>query len=643
MLRLLVPFLLLAALVGATVLSDRPPKPADFTFINGNGDVNTLDPQRMSWQPDLRAARMFFEGLTANDVFTWGYDIIPAVAESWEVSDDGKEYTFHLRDDAKWSNGAPVTAGDFVYSWRRAMLPDIASDYIAFFLLIEGGPEFYDWRNDALSEYEARPAAEKTAEAADALWRETLERFDSGVALKARDDHTLWMRLTEPTPYWLDLCAFAVFYPVYPPLVSAYERPSPDSGRLDLKAGWTKPDRLVSNGPFNLTKWRFKRSMRAEKNPYYWNRDAIALDTIEMPAITEPNAMVLAFQTGAVDWVTDVTVGYRADIIQKKKEFYEENREQYEALKAQGLDPIEIDRRLPKDPRKNIHVFPAFATYWYNFNCLPKLPDGRDNPFHDPRVRRAFAMAIDKQTLVDQVKRTGEPVASTIIPPHSIGGYESPKGLPYDPAAARKLLAEAGWPDPAAFPTVEIMFNKDAGHDLIAQAVAKDWQRNLGVSVSLDQKELKVYRNDLKKANYMVTRAGWYADYGDPTTFLEINRSTDGNNDRKYNNPHYDDLLDQARSERDPEKRMAILSEAERILVEEDLPLVPLYHYVTVYLFDADTLSGVNPHPRATQNVFLFDVLGDGKGPDVPRTMPALPPADADASEEHAGADGARP
>lgn len=643
MLRLLVPFVLLAALVGATVLTDRPPKPADFTFINGTGEVNTLDPQRMSWQLDLRAARMFFEGLTANDVFTWGYDVIPAAAESWEVSEDGREYTFHIRAGAKWSNGAPVTAHDFVYSWRRAMLPDIASDYIAFFLLIEGAPEFYAWRERALAEYEARPPSGRTADAAGALWRETLARFDSGVALEARGDHTLWMRLSEPTPYWLDLCAFAVFYPVYPPLVGQYERPSPDSGRLDMKAGWTKPDRLVCNGPFTLERWRFKRGMRAEKNPHYWNAASIALDSIEMPVIEEPNAIVLAFETGAVDWATDVTVGYRADMLAQKRDFYDEHRDAYEALRAQGLDQFEIDRRLPDDPRKNIHVFPAFATYWYNFNCLEKLPDGRDNPFHDPRVRRAFAMAVDKQTLVDQVKRTGEPVASTLIPPHSIGGYESPRGLGYDPAAARKLLADAGWPDPRQFPTVEIMFNKDAGHDLIAQAVAKDWQRNLGVAVSLDQKELKVYRNDLKNANYMVTRAGWYADYGDPTTFLEINRSTDGNNDRKYNNPVYDALLDRARVETDPAARLEILAEAERIIMEEDLPMVPFYHYVTIYLFDPDEISGINPHPRATQNVFLFDKLGDGKGPDVPRTMPLLPPGDAGVTREAAAAGGPIP
>ncbi len=627
MIKLLVPVVLLAALVVGAVLSDGATKPADFTYINGTGTINTLDLQRMSWQPDLRAARMFFEGLTRNDVFTWGYDIVPAIAERWEISGDGRTYTFHLRESAKWSNGQPVVAGDFVYSWRRALLPDIASDYIAFFRLIEGAGGFYDWRVESLAAYEALPDAQRTQDAADALWQETVERFDRTVALKAIDDRTLTMTLTEPTPYWLDMCAFAVFYPVYPDLVSQYERPAPKNGRLDLRQGWTKPDRLVCSGPFMLTEWKFRRSMRAEKNPYYWDRDSIAIDSIEMPAVDEPNAMILAFETGSVDFVTDVTVGYRADMYARKLEFYDENRELYESLKAQGLDAIEIDRRLPDDPRKNIHVFPAFATYWYNFNCLPELPDGRDNPFADPRVRRAFAMAVDKETLVREVKRTGEPVASTIIPPNAIGGYVSPKGLGFDPQGARALLAEAGWPDPSQFPTVEILFNKDAGHDLVAQSVAKDWHRHLGVPTRLQQKELKVYPNDLKKANYMVSRAGWYADYGDPTTFLEINRSTDGNNDRKYNNPVYDDLLDRASTETDSAKRMALLSEAERIIVEEDLPMVPLFHYVTVYLFDPDTISGINPHARAMQNMFLIDVLGDGKGPDTPRAMPILKPA----------------
>ena len=126
----------------------------------------------------------------------------------------------------------------------------------------------------------------------------------------------------------------------------------------------------------------------------------------------------------------------------------------------------------------------------------------------------------------------------------------------------------------------------------------------------------------------MVSRAGWYGDYGDPTTFLDINRFDDGNNDRKYHNPRYEELLDRAAYELDPQKRMALLSDAERITMDEDLPMVPLFHYMTVYLFDPHRLSGLNPHPRTEQNVYLFDILGDGKGTDRVLRMPPLPPMD---------------
>ena len=171
----------------------------------------------------------------------------------------------------------------------------------------------------------------------------------------------------------------------------------------------------------------------------------------------------------------------------------------------------------------------------------------------------------------------------------------------------------------------EIMFNKDGGHDLIAQAVQKHWTKYLGVNVVLAQKEIKVFRDDLKNARYMVTRAGWYGDYGDPTTFLDLSRSTDGNNDRKYNNPEYDALLDAAKVERDPAKRMAILHEAESMIMDRDLPMVPLFHYVSLYMFDANKVTGINPHPRATQLMHLVDILGDGEGSDKPKHMPRLP------------------
>lgn len=633
---------LLALAVVIPIIADRPAPRADFTFIN-RGDVTSLDLQKLSWMQDLRVARVLFEGLVQNDVFTQGYDTTPAVAHSWELSPDGLTYTFRLREEARWSNGAPVTAHDFVYSWRRAILPDTAADYAGLFMLIDGAQAFFDWRTAALDAYAGQRG--HTQADADALWAVTERVFRgeekpeslgpdwAGVAIRALDDLTLEVRLAQVTPYFLDLCAFPIFYPVYPPLVRQYEQPDPDSGRLLAQPGWTKPPHLVSNGPFKLASWRFKREMRLEANEHYWRPETLAVRSISIPTVDDPNAAVLAFETGGVDWVSDVTPVYKGDILAKKLEFYAEHRDLYESLKAQGLDQFEIDRRLPDDPRKNIHAIPAFGTFWWNFNCLPKLPDGRPNPLHDARVRRAFSMVIDKESIVREVKRCGEPVANTIIPRDSIGGYESPRGLACisdftDPAErrawiqqARDLLAEAGYPDPSKLPTIELLFNKDAGHDQVAQVIARNWQEHLGVPVLLAQKEIKVFKDDLKNANYMTSRAGWYGDYGDPTTFLDLSRTGDGNNDRKYSNAEFDGLLDAAKLERDPARRMALLTEAERIIMERDLPMVPIYHYVNMYLFDPDIVSGLNPHPRSEQIVSLIDMLGDGRGPDTPRVM----------------------
>ena len=637
MLRLLLPVFLLLALVGASVLSDRPMPRADFVFIN-RGDVNTLDPQRMSWMQDLRVARLVFEGLVQNDVLSDDYAVIPAIAESWTVSEDGLTYTFRLRDNARWSNASPVTAEDFRFSWRRALLPDLASDYVGMFLLIRGAQDFYDWRAQALeafrqSEFEN---ARARAEAADELWEQTKDRFDEMVALTAPDPHTLVVELERPIPYFLDLCAFAVFYPVYEPLVSQFERPDPVTARLMRRPGWTKPGVLISNGPFELVRWRFKRDMRLEANPHWWNRDSLAIESIDIPSVNDPNATTLAFQTGTVDWVSDVTAEYRGDLLADKLDFYREHAEEYERLKAMGLDPYEIDRRLPEDPRKHIKATPAFGVYFYNFNCRPLLPDGRPNPFSDARVRRAFAMCIDKRSIVDEVRRLGESVAHTLIPPGSIGGYTGPDGMKNIGDArndaerraiadeAKALLAEAGFPPGFV---VELLFNTDGGHDLIAQAIAKNWQEHLGVQTRLNQKEIKIFREDLKNQQYMTARAGWYGDYGDPTTFLDINQSQDGNNDRAYSNPDFDALLDRAAAELDPAERMAILAEAERMLVEEEFPLVPIFIYNNVQLFDSARVTGLTSHPRSKNNLYLIDILGDGKGPDQPKPMrPAQAP-----------------
>ncbi|MCC6677139.1 MAG: peptide ABC transporter substrate-binding protein [Phycisphaerales bacterium] len=624
MLRLAVPLLLLLTLIGVSVLTDRPLPRADFTFIN-RGDVSTMDPQRMSWQQELRIARLVFEGLVRNDVFDPDYRIIPAAAESWDLSDDRRTYTFHLRHNARWSDGRPVTAQDFIFSWRRAMLPDNASDYTAQFLLIKGARDFYTRRAADLSAFRDDKSIPDRPAAARALWEAGLARFDELVALRAIDDRTLRVELERPIPYFLELCALAVFYPVHPPLIEAHQRLNPDTGLMETDAAWTKPPTLIGNGPFNLTRWRFKRDMRFEKSPTYWNAASIAIDSIAIPAITDPTAQAMAQRTGGVMWVSDVVARFNGEMVREKSDFEREHSDEIARWRAEGIDAFEIARRLPRDPRNDIHAVPAFGTYFYNFNCAPTLPDGRANPFHDPRIRRAFALAIDKRAITEQIRRIGEPTSTTLIPPGSIGGYPSPPGLASDPEMARALLAESGYPGGRGFITVEILYNADGGHDLIAQSVARDWQQELGVQVVLAQKELKVFREDLKTHNFIVSKGAWFGDYGDPVTFLDINRTADGNNDRVYSNPEYDALLDRARDELDPAARLSLLSRAEGLMLR-DACLVPLFQYANVYQFDAHQFTGLSPHPRGDQCIYLIDVFGDGKGTDQPKVMRSAGP-----------------
>lgn len=617
MVKLLIPILILVLAVGLTIATDDPRPKADFVFIN-RGDVSTLDLQKMSWSQDLRIGRALFEGLVGLDIFSHEFNIKPGVAERWEIADDKVTYTFHLRADAKWSNGEPVRASDFVYAWKRILLPDTGCDYVAMAQIIAGARDFTVWREKKLAEFGAAGGPND----ARALWVETEKKFDELVRVRAVDDRTLTFTLSRPTPYFMELLAFASFYPVYPPQVKQYEVLDESSGRLTTKSGWTKGGVLISNGPYMLTGWRFKRDMSFEKNPHYWAREQLGFDRMLMLSVEDVNAQVLAFRSGTVHWLSDVAAPYRSEILEQKREFYREHKAEYDAMVAEGVDPVEIDRRLPSDPRNRIGAFSAFGTYFYGFNCQPKLKDGRDNPFADARVRRAFAMTVDKRRIVDQVRRLGERPVSVLVPPDSIAGYRSPEGLPYDPDRARRELAAAGYPGGKGLPRIELLFTKDGGHDLIAQTIKKDWEEQLGVSVELAMKEIKVFRQDVRGQNYMVCRGSWFGDFGDPATFLDLSRKDDGNNDRKYASEVFENLMNRADHEQDRAKRMELLYQAEKLIMEEDMPILPLFQYVEMQMYDPHVLTGVSSHPRQIENVQAFDILGDGKGPDVPKMLP---------------------
>lgn len=649
--------MIVIALLVAMWIDDADP-PADFTFVN-RAEVFTLDPQRMSWMQDFRMCYALYEPLVRwNNV---DFSIIPAAAEAVpEVSDDGLMYTFRIRPDAKWSNGAPVTAHDFIFSWMRAMLPDTAADYTMMFFCIGGAEDFFGWRRDQLALFSAAATKEtiraKTGVSSDnsaalGLWRETEAYFRSHVGLEALDDLTLRITLERPTPYFLDLVAFGVFHPVYRPAVEGWRvddearsilldrgwhliDPPPfdhrafvsldaGTGRLKQKHGWTKPGKLISNGPYGLTRWRYKRSMRLERNPYYHNPAAVKCDTIGIVSIEDPNTAVLAFERGAVDWLSNVSTDYQPDLVEERIRYESRYRAELDGLMSQGLSLDDALARLPKPrrgERRNIHVFPTFGTDFYSFNCRPALADGRDNPFHLAAVRRAFVAAVDRVAIVSKVTRLNEPVVTAFVPPGSIPGYNTPEGIGYDPDYARHQLNEAGWLDRdgdglvedasgAPFPPVDLLYSTNTPrYKNISLALRDMWQRELGVIVELRGKESKTFKEDLKSGNFMIGRGNWYGDYGDPTTFLNVFRTEDGNNDRGYSSAHVDDLLDRAANETDPEQRMRMLEEAERYLFQEEVPMLVLCNLVQLYMYEPGRVKGLSRHPRLSQYLWQIEV-----------------------------------
>ena len=599
--RVLAIICVLAGVLALGVMSDRPSPPADLTYIEPT-DMNTLDPQRMSHMQDFRLSYALYETLVRWDVLSPEFGIVRGAAERWQVSTDGLTYTFHLDPKGKWSSGDSVTAHDFVYAWRRGLMPDTAADYAELFQLIKGGKALFDFRAAQLKGYAQLPDEQRTREAAKAL-RAEADRFAAEqIGLRALDDLTLEVTLERPTPYFLDLCAFGPFAPVHPPTVERWLDADPATGMLQQRHGWTKPPHLVGNGPYVLERWRFKRDLRLERNPHFRDPTLARSGSIAILIIEDSNTGVLAFKGGSADLHIDLDVEYIGDM----------------------LDQVE------RGERDDLRHFTAFGTYFWNFNCTSQLADGRENPFADARVRRAFTLATDKQSIVSKVRRSREQIARGLIPPDSIPGFVESDGLPFDPERARRELESAGWvdrdsdgvPDNARgepFPIVELLGTPVGGHKDIALAMASMWERALGVRTKVVIKETKVYRNTLKRRDYMMSRASWYGDYLDPLTFLDLHRTGDGNNDRGFSDPAYDALLEQADNTLDLDARRALLEQAERYAMEQAAPVLPIFHYDQYYLYRPATkpdgspnpggLRGMSTHPRLVQYLHLLEVV----------------------------------
>lgn len=417
----------------------------------------------------------------------------PALAEKWDVSKDGKTYTYHLRKGVTWSDGTPLTAQNFWDSWERALNPKTASEY-AYFLFDVSGAQDYN-----------------TGKLKD----------PSKIGMKVVDANTFEVTLNKRASYFPNIPCFTVTYPVRKDLIEKY----------GIK--WTDPGKMQTVGPFTLTDWKHDSKVVLSANPKYYGGKP-RLETVTGYIINEDTTAINMFESGKLQYVS-------------------------------RLPPVEIDRLKGTPGYRN---GPFLRGYYYGFNIKKK-------PFDDVRVRQAFALAIDRKQITDMLKGGQMPISSWI--PKGMLAYDPKAGLGFDVTKAKKLLADAGYPDGKGFPQVTFMFDTRDDHKMIAERLQAIWKKNLGVDLKAQNEDWKVYLNRLKSDVPPMFRLGWGADYPDPDNFMALFTSYSGNNYTQWKSKDFDKLVEEGASEASPKKREAIYKKAQDLLLVKDTVIVPLF------------------------------------------------------------------
>ncbi len=488
---------------------------ADFVFNNG-AEVQSLDPAAVTGVPEGRILRGIFEGLCVKDPFT--LEPIPGSAESWELSENGRVYTFHIRKEAVWSNGDPVTAHDFEFSFKRVLTPEIASDYSYLLWGVVGARAFCTGKNSE--------GVEQKVE-----W--------SDVAIRATDDMTLRIELEAPSPNFLEFMAFYPLYPVHRGKLAEAKERWPDTWQVE----WLKPGRLVSNGPYILTDRRINDRVRMSRNELYWDNDNVALDTIDALPISHWGTSVNMYLTGEVDWLDGSIPPNLVPSLLKREDF------------------------IPK---------PYLGSYFYRVNVTkPPLDDKRVRKALALCIPRK--QITEKVTKAGQMPAWSVIPWRDVDPenPPLIGdsAHEEARRL-----LAEAGYGEGGKP----FPKLEIHFNTSETHKDVAEVIMDAWKRELGIDIKLKNQEWKVYLDTQKSLEYDVSRSAWIGDWVDPgeLNFISLFVTGGANNKTGWGNAEFDKLIARIWVEQDLEARAALILEAEALFMEE-MPILPIYSYVT--------------------------------------------------------------
>jgi oligopeptide transport system substrate-binding protein len=471
-------------------------------------EPKTLDPALNNALDGGTYINCAFEGLTTYDKDS---KIVPGTAEKWDVSADGTVYTFHLRKDAKWSDGKDVTAKDFVYAWQRVVDPKTAADYAYYLYFVKNGEKINAGQADV-----------------------------STLGVKAIDDKTLEVTLESAIPFFTEIVAFPTLVPLREDIVSA----NAQKWSLD-------PKTFIGNGPYVLSSWEHDSKITFVKNENYWSKGTIKAPKIEWFLMSDENAILGAFKNGQVSFARAIPT------------------DEFAAEKAAGT----------------LKILPQIGTYYLDLLNTKA-------PFDNAKVRRAISLAIDRNYIVEKVTKGGQTPATAYVPNgiadvgtspdfRTVGGdfiSVKPDDFKKNVEEAKKLLAEAGYPDGKGFPKVTFGINTGGNHQPIAEAIQQMLKTNLGINVEIQAQEWNVFQQSRKDGVFNMDRNGWIGDYMDPSTFLDMFTSKNGQNNSKYNNPKYDAAISAARTETDTAKRIKLFHDAEKLLMD-DMGIVPIYFY----------------------------------------------------------------
>ncbi len=454
------------------------------------GEPETLDWNKAHTPIETYLLMNLMEGLIGVDA---DLKITPALAKSWKLSPDGKTYTFNLRNDVKWSDGVPLKAADFLYSWKRLLSPMTAASYAYFLFDIEGAEGFY---------------------------KGTVKDF-SGVGVKALDDYTIQVKLVQPVAHWIYIPSFWVTFPMRQDVV--------EKGG----SGWATPGRMVSVGPFQLESHDLDSRIVLKANPNYYGVRGNLEKAVALIIRDDATALSL-YESGKLDFLTDIAT----------------------------LDL----KRLAGRP--DLKSYPYLKTGYLGF-VVDKFP------LSNVHFRRALAMSIDR-TKMGMILHGGQQPANSFIPPRMLG--HSPRmGLPFDPVKAKNELRASGV-DMAKPPLVEFVIANWDKSMVVAQFIQGEVKRNLGVDLSIQPFDNKTFRAQLDLHSYPLYLSSWSADYPDPDNFMSVFLSSSGNNRLGWKNEAYDRLVMSARRMQDLRGREKAYGDAQKILLEEDAVLAPLYY-----------------------------------------------------------------